>query len=256
VKRFVVNKKLFMIVAALLVGALFIFVGDKFGSQRASLKNLSESEIPVSVSDERSESTDLTPPPSAEGATSVSAAFKNEGGGGSKDLPPLSEPELKKWLVFQEIMKSKNDNDPRLDRDLNELTPGLRQALRQKYSQLPPESRNERGLIAYLVARDLRTVEDLDFLKSVFEEAPCLSLENCTVRSNSEAHLSGIDQTSMNYPQLAPLYQLEKQIEKNPERFQDSKMKDHLRALLGQAKQFGVPIVRNKADEISGKLHL
>lgn len=233
-----------MIAAAVLVGALFLFVGQRFAGPKVAA-DLDESQIPVSIAGDSEDSTSASPG----GAAETPAQVTNE------KLSQLSPGEQKQWQVFQEILKSRNDNDPRLDKELSQLSVELHQLLKEKYSQLPAESRNERGLITFLVARDLKGAEDLEFLKAVYEEAPCLSLENCGVRSNSDPHLSGIDQNSMNYPQLAALYQLEKQLDKNPTFFQDSAIKDRLRALLTQAKQFGVPVVRTKAEEVASKFN-
>lgn len=223
-------------------------MGKRFDHQKVT-ETLDESKIPVLVSASEAVPQGPQAAPDSTQATKITAVKDKV----ADKVAQLSAAEQKQWQIFQEILKSKNDSDPRLDKDLHQLSDGLHQVLREKYQQLPAENRNERGLITYLLARDLKNIEDLDFLKAVYEEAPCLSLENCGVRSNSDPHLSGIDQTSMNYPQLAALYQLEKQIENNPGRFQDTGMRDHMRALINQAKQFGVPIVRNKAEELAGK---
>lgn len=170
------------------------------------------------------------------------------------DISTLREDEQKSWAILQEIIKSKNDNDPRLDKDLRSLTPAFHHALQAQYKAFPMESRSERGLVTYLIARDLKTAEDLQFLKTVYEESPCLSLENCATRIHSDPHLSGIDDTSANYPQLAALFQLEKILDTKPQLLNDPNMKDHFRAVLEQASKFPVPVIQRKAAEILARL--
>ena len=70
----------------------------------------------------------------------------------------------RKIQILNEIFQSKNDNDPRLDRDFNQLTLEEKQALEQQYDQLSTESRNERGTIVFLIGKNLSTQKDFDFL--------------------------------------------------------------------------------------------
>ena len=123
------------------------------------------------------------------------------------------------WQELQEIITSKNDNDPRLDQDFKILSEELHYLLIQKYSEIPEEDRNQRGLIVFLISRDLKYLEDLKFLKNIFKENPCLSLNNCNVLDSTDPHHSGIEQSSLNYPQLSALYQLEKQLTTNSQFF-------------------------------------
>jgi len=166
--------------------------------------------------------------------------------------PPatLTVDEQKKWSTLRDIMKSKNDNDSRLDKDLYNLSLLFHAELVKQYQNLPMESRNERGLIAFLIARDAKDSQDFEFLKSVYQESPCLSLDDCNTPSHGDPHLSGVDQTSANYPQLATLYQLERQINSGNLIFQDSNVKDQMRQLLANAAQFPVPMVAKKAESL------
>lgn len=177
----------------------------------------------------------------------------------SPNLPPaevvemadtLNEAEAKIWQGFEEILKSKNDNDPRLDTDLRSLSTPLKQALYRRYGSIPDEDRNARGLIVFLIARDLKTTADVTFLKGVYREEPCLSLENCSVTGNETTHLSGTNQTTMNYPQLAGLHQLERQLKERPELLQDADLRAEILELLKNAENFPVPVVQNKARQI------
>ncbi|MBK7962001.1 MAG: hypothetical protein IPK04_12860 [Bdellovibrionales bacterium] len=171
----------------------------------------------------------------------------------TKSVSALSADDHKKWEVLQEILASQNDNDPRLDKTFKGMSDDLHLILQEQYLEIPAENRNQRGLLAFLIARDLKNTEDLDFLKKIYEESPCLSLENCNSRTSSDPHLSGVDEASMNYPQLASLYQLEKQLNDNPGIFADSSMKDHAMAVIEQALKFPVASVQRKAAEIQAR---
>jgi hypothetical protein len=131
----------------------------------------------------------------------------------SKNLgvQPMSEKDIRQMAIFDEIMKSKNDNDPRMDKDLVGLSPAAKAALMRKYEDSPAELRNNRGTIALLIGRELSTPQDLEFLKTILAEPPCLSLENCRTPSapgGDEHSQNGIGITLV-YPQLVTLKMLE-----------------------------------------------
>ena len=86
------------------------------------------------------------------------------------EMPELPEREKSAWLALEEILKSKNDNDPRLDKDLSDLSLHFHKALYSKYQSLKPEDRNGRGTLVFLVARDLKNSADIEFLQKVYEE--------------------------------------------------------------------------------------
>ncbi|MFZ3229550.1 MAG: hypothetical protein WA160_05050 [Pseudobdellovibrio sp.] len=164
--------------------------------------------------------------------------------------------DAKVWQVFESVLASKNDNDPRLDQDLKYLSKDLRQALFEKYNSLPSENRNDRGLIVFLISRDIQSAADATFLKSVFEEPPCLSLSDCKTIGQDDAHHSGMNQTTLNYPQLAGLYQIEKQLTAHPEILKDAVQRDGILKTLQQAENFPVPAVQRKAEQIRLKFGL
>lgn len=168
----------------------------------------------------------------------------------------LSETEKKMWLNLEEILKSKNDSDPRV-KDLTNLSADFRKALTNKYASLKMEDRNGRGFIVFLISKDLKSVSDLEFLQKVYQEQPCLSLENCAVTSRDDhPHNSGVDQTTMNYPQLVALYQLDKQLTAKPELINDPAMRAGILATLRQAESFPVPAVHDRAEQIRKKYNL
>lgn len=124
----------------------------------------------------------------------------------------LSPVEQKKWESFLEILQSKNDNDPRVDKDLLNLSEPFKQALRDYYQNLPMEKRNERGFIAFLISRQVGSENDVFFLKSILKEKPCLSMADCNTQGFQDPHHASTDNVSLNYPQLVVLYELENKL--------------------------------------------
>jgi len=126
----------------------------------------------------------------------------------------LSSEDQRKLSILNEIFASKNDNDPRMDSDLVNLSPELKKAMTESYRHLVAEKRNERGTIVFLIGRELKDGADVDFLKSVLMEKPCLSLSDCSkpvaMPSEEELHLAGMNETTANYPQLMAIRQMEK----------------------------------------------
>jgi hypothetical protein len=144
--------------------------------------------------------------------------------------------------VLGEILDSKNDNDPRLDQELRELNAETKSQFRAKYQSLPLEKRNQRGLIVFLLGRNLTESVDFDFVQSVLSEAPCLSMANCAEPSPN-ATGSGVG-ISAAYPQLVALESLSGYLKKldMPEQL-------HARAwsLLVAAQKSKVAEVQNQA---------
>lgn len=174
----------------------------------------------------------------------------------TKAAADLSEPEQKLWLAFEEILKSKNDSDPRV-RELTKLGPAFRMALFEKYNALKPEDRNGRGFIVFLVSRDLQSAGDLEFLQKVYQESPCLSLQDCaSSEQETDPHNAGVGQTTLIYPQLVALYQIEKQLNERPELLKDPAMRAGILATLKQAEAFPVPAVHDRSVKIRNKYNL
>ncbi len=167
----------------------------------------------------------------------------------------LNQREQKLWIAVESILRTKNDSDPRVN-DLKELSADFHKALFEKYNKLKMEDRNGRGFIVFLVAKNLKSSEDLDFLQKVYQEAPCLSLENCAVSGNDDSHSAGVNQTTTIYPQLVGLYQIEKQLAANPELLNDPTMRAGILATLKQAEAFPVPAIHNFAEKIRQKFKL
>lgn len=123
-----------------------------------------------------------------------------------KAAAKLEPKDQRKLAVLQQILASHNDNDPRMDTDLASLNPAVKKAMVAYYAEILPEKRNDRGTIVFLIGRTINSKADVDFLKSVLLEKPCLSLQDCSVSAAAESgeaeHLQGINETTANYPQL------------------------------------------------------
>lgn len=244
------TKKLFLVllIGALLLAGLFFIMGKKSSEATTLLK---PSQMDFTNSNQLQEPMKFEEQSQAEptNVESVSATVF---------APPttLSESEQKLWTTLEEILKSKNDNDP-LVNQIKNLSADFRKALSDKYSSLKAEDRNGRGFIIFLISKDLKSASDLDFLQKVYQEQPCLSLENCSTTSRDEnPHTSGTDQTTMNYPQLVALYQIDKQLAVKPELLNDPAMRAGILATLKQAEAFPVPAVHDRAAQIRQKHNL
>lgn len=116
-----------------------------------------------------------------------------------------------KARLLDEILRARNDSDPRLESAFNGLTPAARRSFREKYRRLPPEKRNQRGTIVYLLGKNLASPEDWAFLREVAGEPPCLSLADCgkAVPGEAGGDDSG-DEVTLAYPALVALIQAER----------------------------------------------
>jgi hypothetical protein len=128
-----------------------------------------------------------------------------------KSAQKLEPKDQRKIVILQQILASHNDNDPRMDIDLKDLSPEVKKAMVGLYADMPTEKRNDRGTIVFLIARQIGDKADVDFLKSVLMEKPCLSLSDCTKSAlpagGETAHLEGISEVTANYPQLTAMKQ-------------------------------------------------
>lgn len=121
-----------------------------------------------------------------------------------------------KLATLEDILRSRNDNDPRLDRDFLGLSADAKSLFREKYRELAPERRNERGTIVYLLGRNLTAPEDWAFLRAVAAEPPCLSLADCSKPSGEGGELG--DEVTLAYPSLVALRQARRAAEEGASR--------------------------------------
>jgi hypothetical protein len=120
-----------------------------------------------------------------------------------------------KLKILDEILRSKNDNDPRLDTEFKSLTPETKRLFRKRYAETPPERRNARGTIVYLLGGgNLATDEDWAFLRAVAAEPPCLSLSDCGKKPapGGDEEAEG-DEVTLAYPSLVALKQAQHALE-------------------------------------------
>ncbi len=136
----------------------------------------------------------------------------------TQNQPSLSIEDQKKKAIFEEILQTKKDNDPRIDQELNHLSPELKKVLMMSYLNLALEQRNQRGFAALLLAREASGEQEYLFLKDILEEKTCLSLQNCDSPSTDkdDPHHSGTDEVTLSYPQLVVLYQIEQRLGREP----------------------------------------
>lgn len=162
-----------------------------------------------------------------------------------------------KIKTLGEILASKNDNDPRIDSDFKGLTDQDKVAFKEFYKALKPESLNERGTLTYLMGRSIQGAEDLDFMKDILAEEPCMSLENCANRNVAkDTHLDSMDETTLSYPQLMALESISRFTQAHiiPELSSGDQL--HLIEAIREAQRSPIPSVARKANELSRNLRL
>lgn len=235
------------LIGALLIAGLFLFLRSRNHESatnflKPSQLNFSESnQLPVTNS-----ATEKTNTETLKNQTLASVSHEN-----------FSPQEKSQWMIFEDILKTKNDNDSRLDQDLKKTSSRFRKALYEKYTQLPPEDHSRRGLVIYLIGRDASSIEDLQFLKKVYQEPPCLSMADCkSAAVNQDPHHSSVDQTTLVYEQLSGLYLIERQISQNPNLLNDAAARSGFIQILAQAESYPVPAVHEKARAIRIKYGL
>ncbi len=153
---------------------------------------------------------------------------------------PKPEAALK---LLEDVLAKGNDNDPRLDRDFNDLSPQAKHLFRQKYGKLPAEYRNDKGIIVFLLGRkNLRTDEDWAFLRSVVSEPACLSLQDCSkpMPADDSQDTPGLEVT-LAYPQLVALDEAQKALAAQGAAARQAKL------VVQAAKSSPVPLIAAKA---------
>ncbi|MBC7369940.1 MAG: hypothetical protein H7326_00140 [Bdellovibrionaceae bacterium] len=131
----------------------------------------------------------------------------------------LSPETQKRMVILDELLSSRDDNDPRIDQEFKFLNGESKIALRAKYDSLPAEKRNERGLIVFLLGRNLKDAADFQFFKSVVEEPACQSLADCSqapaasFNRDEEDHAAG-QGAALAYPQLVAIKSVQRILDK------------------------------------------
>lgn len=137
------------------------------------------------------------------GAAALAALWLCGGSGCRTALPRSSEAEAR-LAALEQVLEDGDDDDPRLEREFEGLSEGAKRMFRERYRSLPIESRNQRGIIVYLLGRNLSDARDFDFLREVAAEAPCLSLADC---GRSAPRGGAGDEVTLAYPSLVALRQ-------------------------------------------------
>jgi hypothetical protein len=169
--------------------------------------------------------------------------------------------DLQRMRVLDEVLASKNDNDPRLDSEFRNLSPTAKRMMEDRYRALAPEKRNERGTIAFLVGREIASAEDVAFMEGILSEPPCLSLGDCaredkgsTLRDD-EAHLNAETGAAVTlaYPQLVALHSIEGQIERAEKGAKLGYLGD-IRRVIDEAIRSPIPNIADKARALLARL--
>lgn len=196
-------------------------------------------------------------PPAAGEVFAPAATGAPSAGTPSASTSPSADPELsdpavaaRQASVLEELLARRNDNDPRWDTELSELDPGTRARIRERFARTPPEARNVRGQLAFLIARAPRGVLDLEFLGQVLREPPCLSLSDCAkAPARVDPHHSDVDEKTLAYPQLVVLHHVPGYL-----RADDPALRERGRALLAEAMRSPIPAVARRAERIAAEL--
>ncbi|MES2768178.1 MAG: hypothetical protein V4596_03450 [Bdellovibrionota bacterium] len=162
---------------------------------------------------------------------------------------------LRKISILKEILAGKNDNDPRMDTDLKNLSNEDKDALVDMYKDLKAESLNDKGTIAFLIGRELTRSEDAEFLKNILSEEPCLSLENCGVtNSQRDPHMDNVNNVTLSYPQIVALNRIKTFVQTQDLQTANSNVLNHLIDAVKIGQNSKIPMVQDRSKEIANLL--
>lgn len=164
----------------------------------------------------------------------------------------VASPQAQEQLAtLKQILSKKNDNDPRLDRELRSLPDDAKTLFEAEYAAYAPEARNPRGTIVFLVGRNLTRVEDVDFMARVLAEPPCLSLAKCSEApppsKSDDDHIETANEITLVYPQLVALKAAEAYLARSDAR---PEIAARLRAVLEAASTSELARVSQMAQQI------
>lgn len=204
------------------------------------------------VADSRSDSATSSgakPPPGRDAVTSDVPPPRAPVAASPSDETVATPADLEKVRVLDEILQSKNDNDPRLDIVFRGLSPAAKRLLRDKYATLPSEKLNEKGTIVFLLGREVREPADVAFLGKVVHEPACLSLSDCQKARADEGdpsldHAAGV---TLAYPKLVAVKAMETYLKR---RDRDPGLSPQAWDELKRAAQSPVPQVARLAQKI------
>lgn len=148
-----------------------------------------------------------------------------------------------KVATLDRVLKDQRDNDPRIDGELSKLNQKERLDFRAKYRSLKRESLRGRGLIVYLLGRNIETQGDLDFLKEVLDERNCLSLKNCAI-TDQETLSAPAMATRLAFPKLMAIAALKEKLRSR----QSPKMHMAIEDVLRDARNSINPLIAKAAN--------
>lgn len=161
-----------------------------------------------------------------------------------------------KISTLKEILASKNDNDPRMDTDLKNLSNEDKDALVSMYNDLKPERLNDKGTIAFLIGREMTRPEDAEFLKNVLSEEPCLSLENCGItNAGNDPHMDSVNNVTLSYPQMVALNRIKNFIQSQNLENVNPGILSHLSDASKIGQNSKIPMVQDRSKEIAALLN-
>jgi hypothetical protein len=143
-----------------------------------------------------------------------------------------------KVATLNQVLKDQADNDPRVDKELSRLNQKERLDFRAKYRSLKPEALKNRGLIVYLLGRNIETQGDLDFMAEVLNERSCLSLENCE-RTDQKTLSERTFAIQLAFPKLMAVTALKAKLKLRPSK----KMRKAIENILESARGSMNPLI-------------
>jgi hypothetical protein len=159
----------------------------------------------------------------------------------------------RKLRILEEVFASRNDNDPRLDSEFKELTPEMKEALVTSYKATPKEMLNERGTLIFLLGNNIESQNDLEFFQDLLNEAPCLSLSDCSAESKpinlEDDHSSEMQSATLVYPQLVALRLVSAKYQKT----KDSVMKERMQELFKNAQASHSEYISDESERIANE---
>lgn len=222
---------------------IFMLVGLYFVQTRP----VTSTQSGESVVSTQNESGDQVKPESQVALREVSAAETTEAEPRKVQAVQWT-PEVK---LVDEIINSKNDNDPRLDSELRVLSEEAKVALRTYYLSRPEEDRNGKGTVLFVLGRNLKNPEDVRFMADALKETPCRSLADCTseaaVIDHRESQHDTSPEVTLAYPKIVTLAMFEKELN-NPHL--TPQMQESILEAVQQSLKSEEPIVKKRAAAI------
>lgn len=187
-----------------------------------------------------------------DGRRGASAADRMSSAGPSASAAPATAGDPLR--ILDEIMRSGDDNDPRLDSAFNALSVEDKRALRARFRALPPENLNGRGTIVYLLGRNLASAEDWAFLREVVAQPPCLSLARCAETAVGGGAEGAGDEVTLAYPALVALKQAERVLRREVAGPGAAEARRGAVSVVKAAELSRAAIVARKAAELAARL--